>query len=332
VERLVTAKPNLFAIPFGIAGLAIVWRLMAGAYDAPLAVTDALSLIALAIWLPLTLGALRRWATVRGSLGAEIRDPVYSPFLALPAIIGMMLAVGLGLHGTEPAKTVFLVFFALTIGFGGWLTGEWVLGEIDEARFHPGYYLPTCAGGFIGAEGCGLFGMPSLGWIAFGLGVVSWLILASQVSGRLFFISLLPAGLVPTMAIELATPCVAGAAYFQLHGEAPDPVAYSLAGYAALMLLVQVRLLPVYARLRFSVGFWSFTFSWCAAAALGIRWLEATDPPRASTWAAVVAAGASLLVVAVALRSFPRPPPDLTSSSVTPRVTDDEGSVTRVRR
>jgi tellurite resistance protein len=187
-----------------------------------------------------------------------------------------------------------------------------VLGEIDEARVHPGYYLPTCAGGFIGAEGCGLFGLESLGWIAFGLGVISWLILASQVSGRLFFIRRLPAELVPTMAIELATPCVAGAAYFQLHGEAPDPVAYSLAGYAALMLLVQLRLLPIYARLRFSAGFWSFTFSWCAAAALGIRWLEATEPAAASTYAALIAAAASALVAAVAARSLlelPRPAP-----------------------
>lgn len=229
-------------------------------------------------------GALWRWATVRGSLAAETRDPVYSPFLSLPAIIGMMLAVGLGLHGTEPAKAVFIVFFVLTICFGGWLTGEWVLGEIEEARFHPGYYLPTCAGGFIGAEGCGLFGLQSLGWLSFGLGLISWLILASQVSGRLFFIDLLPAELVPTMAIELASPCVAGAAHFQLHGEVPDPVAYSLAGYAALMLLVQLRLLPIYAKLRFSAGFWSFTFSWCTAAALGIRGSRRPNrPERAPT-------------------------------------------------
>jgi tellurite resistance protein len=304
VERLVTAKPNLFAVPFGIAGLAIVWRLMAGVYGAPLAVTDALSLIAAVIWLALTAGALWRWATVRGSLAAEIRDPVYSPFLPLPSIIGMMLAVGLGLHDTETAKVIFLVFFALTVGFGGWLTGEWVLGEIDEARFHPGYYLPTCAGGFIGAEGCGLFGLESLGWLSFGLGVISWLILASQVSGRLFFVGRLPEELVPTMAIELATPCVAGAAYFQLHGDVPSTVAYMLAGYGALMLLVQLRLLPIYARLPFSVGFWSFTFSWCTAAALAIRWLEATEPAGASTYAAIIAGAASLLVAAIAARSL----------------------------
>ena len=106
------------------------------------------------------------------------------------------------------------------------------------------------------------------------------------------------------MAIELASPCVAGAAWFQLHGDVAGPVAYMLAGYGALMVLVQLRLLPIYARLPFSAGFWSFTFSWCTAAALAIRWLEATEPTGASTWAAIIAGAASLLVGAIAARSL----------------------------
>jgi tellurite resistance protein len=304
LSRLVTARPNLFSIPFGLAGLAAVWRLMAGVYGSPLGISDALCLIAAVAWLGLTVGALRRWTSVPGNFAAEARDPVYSPFLALPAIVGMLLAVGLEPHAPGVAKVVFLVFFALTIGFGGWLTGEWVLGELDATRFHPGYYLPSCAGGFIGAQGCALFGLEGLGWLSFGFGAISWLILASQVSGRLFFVGRLPEGLLPTMAIELAPPCVGGAAYFQLHGTSPDPIAYMLAGYAGLMVLVQLRLLPVYLRVPFGAGFWSFTFSWCAAAALAIRWLEATAPAGAVTWAAILAGAASLLVGAIALRSL----------------------------
>jgi tellurite resistance protein len=304
LDRLAAARPNLFSVPFGIAGLAVVWRLMAAVYGTPLGVTDALSLIAAAVWLALLAGMVRRWTSVPGSLAAEVRDPVYSPFVGLPAIVGMLLAIGLEPHAPGVAKVVFLVSLAVTIAFGGWITGEWVLGELDATRFHPGYYLPTVAGGFIGAEGCALFGLEGLGWLAFGFGAISWLILASQVSGRLFFVGRLPEGLVPTMAIELAPPCVGGAAYFQLHGTAPDPVAYMLAGYAALMALVQLRLLPVYLRLRFGAGFWSFTFSWCAAAALAIRWLQATAPAGASTYAAILAGAASLLVAAIALRSL----------------------------
>jgi tellurite resistance protein len=303
VGRLVAAKPNLFSIPFGLAGLAAVWRLMAGVYGSPLAVSDGLTLIAAVAWAALLAGALRRWTSVPGSLAAEVRDPVFAPFLALPAIVGMLLAIGLEPHAHGAAKVIFLVFFAMTILFGGWITGEWVLGELDATRFHPGYYLPSCAGGFIGAQGCALFGLEGLGWLSFGFGAISWLILASQVSGRLFFVGRLPEGLLPTMAIELAPPCVAGGAYFQLHGASADPISYMLAGYAGLMVLVQLRLLPVYLRLHFGAGFWSFTFSWCSAAALAIRWTEASDPAGAVTWAAILAGAASLLVGAIALRS-----------------------------
>lgn len=304
MERLVAAKPNLFAIPVGIAGLATVWRLMSAAYGSPQAVTDVLATIAAVIWIALLVGALRRWTSVRGSFLAELRDPVFTPFLALPPIVGMLLSISLEPHAPGVAEAAFLVFFTTMIVFGGWITGEWVLGELTPSSFHPAYFLPSVAGGFLGAEGCSIFGLEALGWIAFGYGAFSWLILASQVSGRLFFVGRLPAGLVPTMAIELAPPCVGGTAYFQLHGLVADPVAYMLAGYAGLMVLVQLRLLPIYLRLTFGAGFWSFTFAWCAAAALGIRWLQVTDPPGASTYASLVAGAASLLVGAIAARSL----------------------------
>ena len=66
------------------------------------------------------------------------------------------------------------------------------------------------------------------------------------------------------------------------------------------------RLLRLDDRLRWLAGggFWSFTFSWCAAAALAIRWLEATAPAGAATWAAILAGAAFLLVGAIALRSL----------------------------
>jgi signal transduction histidine kinase len=44
---------------------------------------------------------------------------------------------------------------------------------------------------------------------------------------------------------------VAGAAYFDLHGTKPDLLAYGLAGYAVLMVVAQLRFVPIYRRLRF---------------------------------------------------------------------------------
>lgn len=69
------------------------------------------------------------------------------------------------------------------------------------------------------------------------------------------------------------------------------------------MVLVQIRLLPSYARLRFSPGFWSFTFAWFAVAGLALRWLRIERPPGQAVYAALAAGGVSLLVVGVATRS-----------------------------
>jgi tellurite resistance protein len=105
---------------------------------------------------------------------------------------------------------------------------------------------------------------------------------------RLFLHSSLPPAFVPTLAIELAPPAVAGIAYFALTGGRIDLVAQALAGYAVLMVLVQIRLLPRFLALRFAPGFWAFTFSWAAAATDALEWIALRKPPGATAYAAVI--------------------------------------------
>jgi tellurite resistance protein len=308
VTRLALARvsrlpPNVFSIPFGIAGLASVWRLMTAIYGSPEAVADALYLAAAAILLALLWGALVRAARRPGQILAELRDPVCSPFWSLPAITGILLTVGLEPHAHDLAKVLFTVFFVVTLLFAGWIGGEWIVGDLDAVQFHPGFVLPAVAGGFIGAEGAGVFGMEGLGWLSFGIGLVSWMVLSSLTFNRLYLGPKLPAALVPTLVITIAPSAVGGVAYFQLHGLAVDTLAYVFAGYTVLMALVQVRLLPLYRSLEFGPGIWAFAFCWAAVTALGLRWLQIEDPPHASLYAGLGAGAVSLLVAAIAART-----------------------------
>jgi tellurite resistance protein TehA-like permease len=82
-----------------------------------------------------------------------------------------------------------------------------------------------------------------------------------------------------------------GAAYFAVAGRCVSFMACALGGYAVLMALVQVRLIPVYHRLSFTPGFWSFTFAYTAAAADALVWLAIKKPPGATGYA--IAAGSS---------------------------------------
>src|ERR1039458_2536794 len=204
MSALIEVPPNFFAIPFGLAGLGGVWRLEATSERPPSGIADALFLIAAVAWLALVVGCLIRWARAPRLIFGEITDSVLAPFWALPLIVGMQLSVALQPHAADVARVCFELFLGLTVLFGGWVTGQWLTGQLMPSEPHPGYFLPTVAGGLIGAQGAAAFGLTGLAWTSFGIGIACWLILGSLVASRLMLFQLPPPGLLPTIAIELA--------------------------------------------------------------------------------------------------------------------------------
>ncbi|HEX4831784.1 MAG TPA: hypothetical protein VH478_11905 [Trebonia sp.] len=277
--------PNLFAIPFGLAGLAEAWDAAGPTLRTPTAVPDAVSVIAALAWV--TLLACYGAQGTAGAL-ADFRDKTLSPFMSLAPITGMLLAVTLPAHALAAGQALVVVFLVATLAFGGLLTGEWIVARLDYDAAHPGYFLPTVAGGLVGAFCAAEVHLHGLAVASFGIGLLSWLLVGSTILNRLFFHPWLPSALVPTLAIELAPPAVAGIAYFALTGGRTDWPAQALAGYAALMVLVQVRLLPRFAALRFTPAFWAFTFSWAAIATSALEWIALRNPPGATACATLI--------------------------------------------
>jgi tellurite resistance protein len=296
--------PNFFAIPFGLAGLAGVWHQMAGFYGTPDAVSDVFFIAAAVCWLMLTAAAIASLIREPRAVLAEFRDPVLSPFWSLPSIVGMVLATGLESRAYGAAEVAFVVFFTATILFGGLIYGQWIIMRVDKDEFHPGYVLPTVAGGLVAAGGAAGFGLRGLGWLAFGIGTVCWLVFTSLTLDRLLLVEMVPAALVPSVTFEAAPAALAGTAYFDLHGPVPDAVSIGIAGYLVLQVLVQLRMLPVYGRLKFSPGFWSFTFPWSAVAGLALTWLHIERPAGQAIYSVLILAATSLLTGAIAVRSL----------------------------
>ena len=96
---------------------------------------------------------------------------------------------------------------------------------------------------------------------------------------------------------------VAGVVYHARHSGSIDTFAATLDGYAVLMLVLQLRLAPMYARLSFAPGFWSFTFPAAAVGLNGVVWLQTTRPAGFAAYIAVVLGCVTLVVVAIAGRS-----------------------------
>jgi tellurite resistance protein len=186
---------------------------------------------------------------------------------------------------------------------GGLLTGQWMTGGLDEATFGPAFFLPGIGIGFVGADAAATVGLHSIAELFFGLGVAAWVLISSVVLNRMFFRPRLAPSLIPTMAIELAPAAVAGNAYFLIHPASPDLLLLGLSGYAALMVVAQVRLLPLYRTLSFTPSFWSFAFPPASMALFALRWLEQEHPPGAGAYAWVLVAAVTVLVGAIAART-----------------------------
>lgn len=292
--------PNRFSVPLGLAGLATAWHAAGAKLGTSPAVPDAIDILAAVVLL--VLGGLYAVQGPRRVL-ADLRDPVQAPFIAVPAITAMMLAAALASVAFAAGRALVVVFLVVTIGVGGWLAGWWISGDADQVSAHPGYYLPTVAGGLVGVITLSQVHLRALAEASFGIGVLSWVLLGSIVMNRFITTKGLPAALQPVTAIELAPPALAGVAWFALASHGIDAIAYAIGGYLVLMALVQVRLLPRYLKLRFSPAFWAFTFSYAIAITFALEWITKTNPPGATGYAIGAIAAITVFIGAIAVRT-----------------------------
>lgn len=295
---------NLFAIPLGIAGLGGSWLALAHDGRVPAAIAETLLALSALVWLVVLALYGRYLLAGPRRLPADLTDPVGAPFASLAVITPMLLAAqGVYPHAHQAGRVLVDVFVVATVVLGGWFVGQWVYAPLEPAAFHPGYFLPTVAGGLVASVSAADVGQPLLAEIMFGTGVVSWLVLGAVIFQRLLFRPMLPAALVPTLAIQVAPAAVASLAWFAMHGVHIDVVAALLGGYGLLMALAQVRLLPAFLRLRFMPSMWAFTFSWAGFATAGLYWLQAARPAGYQVYEFALIVAITALVGAIALRT-----------------------------
>ncbi|MGW0227211.1 SLAC1 family transporter [Actinopolymorpha singaporensis] len=296
--------PNMFGIPYGMAGLAVCWRYAASSGMAPASVADILFLLAAAIWLVLVVSFLIQLPRRSGGWRAvALEDPVMAPFVSLIPIVGMLLAIGLLPHAPVAGKWLLGVFAVATTVLAGWMVGHWIAEDLDLDRLHPGYVLPAVAGGLIASIGAALAGWTALAHAFMGLGVLSWLLIGSVIMARLMFRPRLPAPLTPTLAIDVAPPALAGLAFLAITHGRVDVLVLAFGGFTALAAIVQLRLIPVYRRLAFGPAFWSFAFPYAAAATFALHLINYGRPAGRVVWSWVVLLAITVLIAALVTKT-----------------------------
>jgi tellurite resistance protein len=295
---------NFFGMGFGLAGLATAWRVAVDLDLAPHWVSDTLVAVATLVWTISCLLYLRYALTTRGAFVRDLRDMTAGPFASLALITPVLLVAGGIAPYTHDLATVLIDILDVAIlALGGWFTGFWMRGGVELDRLHPGYFLPTVAGGLVASAGAAEVGQVRLAQLMLGLGLICWVIVGSMILGRLIFRPPLPDALAPTMAIEVAPAAVASVAYLFSTGGHVDRFAAILAGYGLLMVTAQLPLLPRYLHLKFSLGTWAFTFSWAAVASTALFWIASGHPAGERLYSYLVLGAISVLIGGVAART-----------------------------
>lgn len=297
----VRIPPNFFGIALGLSGLAALWVFAGASFGGPAAVGDALGTLAAVVWAGLMVAYLRQGPR---RILADARDATLGPFLAAPVMSAYVLAYVLDSHAPRAARAIVIAFLVIGLLVSGLLMGQWLTGGLEEETFGPAFFLPGIGIGFVGADAAATVGLHSIAELFFGVGIASWVLISSVALNRMFFRPRLAPNLLPTMAIEMAPAAVAGNAYLLIHPGPPDLLLLGLSGYAAVMTVAQIRLLPLYRTLSFSPGFWSFTFPPANMALFGLRWLQLEHPAAGSAYAWLLIAAITVLVGSIAVRTL----------------------------
>jgi tellurite resistance protein len=298
-----TLKPNLLAVCFGLAGLSQAWTTLMRLVHGPDWPGNALWILTALVWLITVIGYLGNVAA-QHHWRQELSDQTMAPFISLIFIVPILLAVPLAAQARGAGEVVFGCAATLTVLFGAWITGDWIARDGEIRRWHPGYYLPSAAGGLIAGGASAALGFSTLSHVLFGLGVGSYLLLGSIIGQRLFVVPEMPKPLLPTIAIELAPPVVAADSWFAINGGRVDTTAAVISGFAVLMLLAQLRLIPLYRTAPFGPAYWAFSFPAAAAVTCGLHWLGAEHVPGATGLGYAVVGVLSAGYLLLAARTF----------------------------
>jgi tellurite resistance protein len=287
---------SFFALTLGLAETGNAWRFAHNLWALPPLAGEILQALAVLSFLLFLALYAHKWLVHRAAAVAETRDPVQSAFLALIPESLILVALALQPYWLTGALPLFWAGSAVNLAYGAWrLAAHWSARR-EAAQIVPPLFLPYTASVLVNAMAAGVFGYIDYGWMLFGVGAISWLILDSAITHQL-----MTGGLADKtrnfMGIHSAPPVVALVAYQILAGAgASEAVTYALAGYALFVFAGLAFAARWLAQQDFAPGYWAYTFG-LATLGQGLMLMVEHRQSRALEAAAGVAFVATLLLV-----------------------------------
>ena len=305
--RLRNFHITFFAIVLGLAGFALAVQKLAGQAAsgiAPALEIPATVLVYVALGCFAAVALLYAAKAIRypSALRDEIQHPVKLSFFPLVAKILLVFSV------------IFLER-NMQVSFGFWIGGvvlqllasltimsRWIHHQhFRIEHMTPGWFIPIVGSLMVPIAGIP-HGYAEISWFFFAVGLVFWVVLFTIVIYRLIFHPPIPGRLMPTLAILFAPPAIAFIAYTKLVSlgeqlvglDGGARILYYVSLFLLMLVLFRVR---VFARLRFALSWWAYSFPLAAHALATLRMLHLSHA-SIYKWLAILEVALLSLVIA----------------------------------
>ena len=236
------------------------------------------------------------------ALRAELVHPIGGGFGALLPVATMVAGISVRTLMPGLSEVMLVAGIAVQVAYAGWFVGRAWTGGRPAETVTPALYLPSVGGFFVSAMAAAALGFGEAGVMAFGAGIVSWIVIEAVLWQRLLLQPPLPPAMRSSMGIHLAPPAVGLVAWEAVGGGGVDTVGLMLFGYALFQALVTLGLLPWLVRQPFSATWWAYSFAVTALPTGAMRLAEGGSP-IASLLAPALFLAANLILAGLIVRS-----------------------------
>ncbi|OEJ68021.1 SLAC1 anion channel family protein [Magnetovibrio blakemorei] len=273
--RLGNLPISFFAIVMGLAGLTLAWEKAEQATIMPFMASPYHAMITAVVFIVLLIAYTAKYVLHREGVLKELHHPVQLSFFPTISISLLLMAVVTFEYYPELSKNLWMVGAAAHLGLTMYVLSSWINHtHFDINHMNPAWFIPV-VGNIVAPIGGMQHGFVDISWFFFSVGLVFWLVLFVIVMYRIIFHNPLPDKLLPTFFILVAPPAVGFISYVKLTGgvDAFSTVLFHTALFLTLLLATQF---VKFARLKFFLSWWAYSFPLAAMTIASFLMAEAT--------------------------------------------------------
>lgn len=295
--------PTFFGSVLGVTGLGLAWRRAEEAWHWVSWPGDIIliagAIILLAMLPAYGLKFLNHSSAVRG----DIAHPVKGPFVA-----AMPLAVVLQVPAVAPvwfdaAVVIFIAGAIGSLGINLYLFQRWFLLKIEPESFNAIWLIPGVGSFIVAITGIPI-GFVETGWFFFSIGLVFWVFLSAVLMYRYMFHDRHPDPLAPSYFVPIVPPGLVSMIYPMLDTGVLSSFTRVIYYFALFWFILMLAMIRVFLRLKFSMGWWAYTFPMVTLTSATIMFSERAGLPMLGGAGGVLLAGSTILVSGILARTL----------------------------